>query len=144
MSMRTLRNSLPALFVILAISGCSKDELPAPAPTVIKYEIITTAPLTTSPVAGRIVYTSGNGADSTDVTFIAGETSWEKTITVTSSTRPITFRLSTPDGFVANQAGLIKGRIYVNNGIVAFAEQGSVLVGGNVYLSLTPLEYTLP
>lgn len=127
---------------MMLLAGCAKDD-PAPVSTVIKYEIITTAALTTSPAPCRIIYTSGNGADSTDVTFVSGETTWEKSVTVTSATRPLTFKLSTPDGFRASLAGSIKGRIYLNDGIVGFCEESSIFTGGNIILSIPPLQYTL-
>lgn len=108
--------------VLTILSACKKDDpVPSPAPVTIKYELIFTAPLIDTSANAVIKYTDGNGILQTANDFLPGTTSWTKTITVNSTTRPFPIEFksvgATNNYFYLNASGTVSSRFYVDNGI---------------------------
>jgi hypothetical protein len=114
----SLRKVLPislSTILIVFLFGCKKDNNTPPAVITVKYEITTTAPLLDTTAMGSIQYTDSTGTDRTTSDFYPGHTSWTKTFTLTTATRPLTLKLSTPISYFLASQGSITGKIYVND-----------------------------
>jgi hypothetical protein len=114
---------------IFIFSACKKEKNTPPTPITVKYEIISTSPIKDTTVIGSIKYTEANGADQTVSDFLPGYTTWTKTITLTSTTRPLTLKLSTPTNYFVESQASVTGKIYVND--IEYVRSTNNLVSGN-------------
>lgn len=118
--------TLSAIF----FSACKKDNNTPPAPVVtVKYEIKSTAPIKDTTAIGSIRYTDANGVDQTVSDFLPGNTTWTKTLTLTTTTRPLTLKLSTPTNYFVESQASVTGKIYIND--VEYVRSTNNLVSGN-------------
>lgn len=131
---------------LVTFAACKKDD-PAPAPPVtIKYELNFTAPLKDTSANAVIKYTDGNGTLQTVSDFLPGTSSWTKTVTVNTTTRPFPIEFksagTTNNYFYLTAAGTVSARIYVDNGIRAY-ETSSTVNGPGYYFNSFALRDTL-
>ena len=117
-------------------SACKKEKN-TPTPITVKYEIVSTAPLKDTTAMGSIKYTDANGADQTATDFLPGYTTWTKTFTLTTTTRPLTLKLSTPSSYFAESLGSVTGKIYIND-IEYVRSTTSIVLGNNVFFISLP------
>jgi hypothetical protein len=130
---------LTMAFTMFFFSACKKNNN-IPTPVTIKYEIISTTAVKDTTAIGSIKFTDANGADQTTTDFLPGYNSWSKTITLTTTTRPLTVKLSTPATFYVESQGSFTGKIYVND--VLFVHSTTNTISGNNYFSLILPEIT--
>ena len=124
--------TLSAIF----FSACKKDNN-TPSPVTVKYEIVSTAPLKDTTVTGSIKYTDANGADQTVSDFLPGYTTWTKTFTLTTPTRPLTLKLSTPSSYFVESQGSVTGKIYIND-VEYVRSTNNIVLGNNVFFISLP------
>jgi len=123
-----MKNSLGFLLIALLtiLSACKKDDpVPSPVPvTTIKYELNFTSALKDTSANAVIKYTDGNGTLQTVTDFLPGTTSWTKTVTVNSTTRPFPIEFKSVgtanNYFYLTAPGTVSARIFVDNGIRAY------------------------
>ena len=130
-----------SIFLLIApaffFSACKKENN-TPTPAVrVKYEIVSTTPLKDTTVVGSIKYTDANGADQTATDFLPGYTTWTKTFTLTTTTRPLTLKLSTPSSYFVESQGSVTGKIYIND-VEYVRSTTSIVLGNNVFFISLP------
>lgn len=124
------------IFSLVMFNACKKDNN-TPTPVTVKYEIVSTAALKDTTVMGSIKYTDANGADQTAVDFFPGYKTWTKTITLTTSNRPLTLKLSTPSIYFVENQGSVTGKIYIND-IEYVRSTTNIVLGNNVFFISLP------
>jgi hypothetical protein len=127
------------LFTISAFffSACKKEKNMPPTPITVKYEIISTAPIKDTTAIGSIRYTDANGADQIATDFLPGFTTWTKTITLTTTARPLTLKLSTPTNYFVESQASVTGKIYVND-IEYVSATNNLVSGNNIFMIFLP------
>ena len=127
------------LFTLSAFffSACKKEKNTQPTPVIVKYEIISTAPIKDTTAIGSIRYTDANGADQIATDFLPGFTTWTKTITLTTTTRPLTLKLSTPTNYFVESQASVTGKIYVND-IEYVSATNNLVSGNNIFMIFLP------
>lgn len=135
--------------VLFTFSACKKDDtapLVPKAPLTIKYEVNFTSALKDTTANALIKYTDGNGILQTAADLLPGSTSWSKTITVNSNTRPFPIAFQSVgtgnNYFYLNAAGTVSAKIYVDNGIRAY-ESSTTVNGPGYYFDSFSLIYTI-
>jgi hypothetical protein len=136
-----MKKLLLILITSVMIIGCekSKDASDDTNKTfTVKYEIITSQDI--SPPFGDIpiMYTNGTGQIETVNNFSTGK-SWEKTVTVTTTTRPLPLILF-PDPISLKSAGTVTGNIYIN-GIKKATLTNSTTNTAGIYVATILLNY---
>lgn len=127
------------LFTLSAFffSACKKEKNTQPTAVTVKYEIISTAPIKDTTAIGSIRYTDANGADQIASDFLPGYTTWTKTITLTTTTRPLTLKLSTPTNYFVESQASVTGKIYVND-IEYVSSTNNLVSGNNIFMIFLP------
>ena len=124
------------IFSLVIFSACKKEKN-TPTPITVKYEIVSTAPIKDTTVVGSIKYTDANGADQTATDFLPGYTTWTKTFTLATTTRPLTLKLSTPSSFFVESQGSVTGKIYIND-VEYVRSTNNIVLGNNVFFISLP------
>ncbi len=127
------------LLTITAIffSACKKENNTPSSPVIVKYEIVSTAALKDTTVMGSIKYTDASGADQIATDFFPGYKTWTKTITLTTTTRPLTLKLSTASNYFVENSGSVTGKIYIND-VEYVRSTTSIVLGNNVFFISLP------
>lgn len=123
-------------FIILfSISACKKSSSPNISTVTIKYEINLTSALKDTSTNALIKYTSADGTLQTATDFLPGNTSWTKTISISSTVRPFPIELKTAgisNNYIYLTApGTVTTKITVDNSIRVY--QNSTTVNGPGY-----------
>jgi hypothetical protein len=129
------------MFTAVMLIGCekSKDELNDTSKTfTVKYEIITTQDILAVLGPTPIIYTNGTGQMETVNNFTSGK-SWEKTVIVTITNRPLPLILF-PEPIYLKSAGTVTGNIYINGTKKATVTNSTTNVGG-IYGATILLNY---
>ena len=132
--------------VLTILSACKKeDPIPSPAPLTIKYEFNFTSALKDTSANAVIKYTDGNGTLQTVTDFLPGTTSWSKTVTVNSTTRPFPIEFKSVgvanNYFYLTAPGTVSAKLYVNNGVRS--ESSTTINGPGCYFNSFALRDTL-
>ena len=129
------------MFTAVMLIGCEKSKDASDDTNksfTVKYEIITTQDI--SPVLGPtpIIYTNGTGQMETVNNFTSGKL-WEKTVTVTTTNRPLPLILF-PEPIYLKSAGTVTGNIYINGTKKATLTNSTTNTAG-IYVATILLNY---
>lgn len=138
-----MKKILLTLIATMLLMGCKKaDEEPnnTNKSFTIKYELITSQevapPQNPFPL---IQYTNGTGQPEIATNFSSGKT-WDKTVTVTGTTRPFIIMFY-PEGIFLKAAGTVTGNIYINGVIKATVTNSTSFFGG--HQAIISMSYTV-
>ena len=127
------------LTAILITVGCSKNNSSSNSTSsnpVIKYEIITSVPVTNTSALGAISLMYLNGTDQWESTGFSSGTSWTKEFNITTSSRPFTCQFNGRVSLVS--PGSVTCNIYVNGEQKAHNENAATATGGMYYVAVSP------
>jgi hypothetical protein len=112
------------IILFLVLFSCKKDDISYPqvdSPFTVKYEITTTSPyVPTTPGHSEVYIMYTISKFELDHVFVKLETSWSKTITITTDARPIVLSLALGPGTLESP-GTVTSSIYLNGIKVAAA-----------------------
>lgn len=135
---KTLAGLTVIALLLTVLSSCKKDDTSTSGNFTVKYEIITSSPIASSELSsGILVYTNGTGQVEAVQNVLQSGTSWSKTVTVTTSTRPLQLSLS-PASARLSAPGSITSNIYIN-GVIKATSTGQSTTIGDVNLGVVPM-----
>jgi hypothetical protein len=141
-----MKNLLIIALITFSITACTPDD-PAntgtSSPFTLKYEYVLTSPALNGPLNSQtFIYTNATGQVETGPRINDGDMSWSKTITVTTSTRPLIVQLGQTTMQIRS-AGSVTANIYINGVLKASSNNPSINNNGFFYSIVPTLVYTV-
>ncbi len=131
---------LPCFLYLFLIAGCKKESSRSGGNNEVKYEILTSTAIA-PPSLGqiyRVGYVNGTGQLETADNFIPGQKSWTKSITITTSSRPLNVQVVAPQTIFLTAPGSVTLNIYVGRILKASTTNNSTSGSGLHFVVSTP------
>jgi hypothetical protein len=129
---------LPCFLYLFLITACKKESNQSGGSNDVKYEILTSTTIA-PPSLGqiyRVGYVNGTGQLETADNFIPGQKSWTKSITITTSSRPLNVQVAAPQAIFLSAPGSVTLNIYVGGVLKATTTSNSSNASGmNIAIS---------
>ena len=143
--MKRIMNLLALVAISMTVFSCTKggSSSSTNGTFTLKYEVITSSPIVTNTTFGtpKFTYENGTQQPETDNSFTTG-TTWTKTITVTTTTRPYEAILTSGTNPVClGAAGTVTSNIYVNGAQVAHAVNNTNAAAGGINYAVISMNY---
>jgi hypothetical protein len=136
---------LPCFLYSFLITGCKKESSRSGGNNEVKYEILTSTAIA-PPSLGqiyRVGYVNGTGQLETADNFIPGQKSWTKSITITTSSRPLNVQVAAPQAIFLSAPGSVTLNIYVGGILKASTTNNSTSGSGLHFVVSTPCYYVI-
>jgi hypothetical protein len=131
---------LPCFLYLFLITACKKESNQSGGSNDVKYEIITSTTIA-PPSLGQIYlvgYINATGQLETANNFIAGQKSWTKSVTITTSSRPLNVQVVAPQAIFLTAPGSVTLNIYVGRILKASTTNNSTSGSGLHFVVSTP------
>ncbi len=136
---------LPFFLYLFLITGCKKESNRNSGSNDVKYEILTSTAIA-APSLGqiyRVGYVNSTGQLETVDNFIPGQKSWTKSVTITTSSRPLNVQVAAPQAIFLSAPGSVTLNIYVGGILKASTTNNSTSGSGLHFVVSTPCYYVI-